>query len=1216
MKKIITIISFLFVFVIKANAWYNYPYVCDNANCFNTNFQEINKNSSWYFMSNWKINSIDNLNSYINSKLQEYSNYYWSTKITIGWYYQNWWEVEDKKVTFSQLMSLWSFNIAEEKWIVFKTIVINETYSNWKDYLFSNFTDIINKFHSQFPAWERKNQLYNILEQIVYYDSDKKKFAIKNICNDSKCYDSNYLLVNYDSTNSYKILYWNIKPNSSFVSENFKVSEDFYISDNLIKWWDSINFNFKFDDYLDASISQTNYKYTIYYKYQGDTILNKFLTETISVSKDFKVTSPNIQDDIINNIIDLDIIDRDSKEIRIWVKEWLNLTKAWKVQFYFSVSNLTTWEKFDNQLINYSPLEVLPNDSIEATSALITSTFNKALNNFWFNTWDTFSVNLSFKDKFWNEQYDYIDWYEVSIADWSSEYIELSKAWSNTYSKVLTWVKTSQSSPYDIDFKFRITQSWYHILNWFIVKAKVKKDSATYVVPIKYYVSEAIVPTNLYDWNQKLNIYIKPPTVNDFALSCSKWPITIKTKCTSDNFSWCNATWNKSITFTNESQNWSQWVLSIIDYAYNVKSYQYSMNHIDQTAPEITFKLWNEVLNWSNYNFKAKEGFYVDISEKTPSTCVSIAETSYVLKVNWKEILNKKTSELSTSIDLSQYLTVSWTKIIYVKTTDKFWNSRDKTVTFNIFPTDDNLSTKNEWILTVSSQNDKYADNSDYYEYTLQLKDKFWNAIYDKEISLFDQNCSWSNQCKTIKTNMITSSWDDAIVEDLSNNKTNSEWKVFIKVKSLTPWEFSQRFKIIMNEWDDSYKDLSSKSEFFKSIVDGNSFKKPFLWKLLASSDWVNFNELPVIWTNMHYKLEISSIGTLSSTSINISNFLPYVKVVDSVNTVLQNKSEVSWLNSKQPLFSARINTSVSATSLSSNPWIKISDDNEKSPVQISYNLWWKEVTYYLSDNELPTSRDVIKIESKSSWFLWIKIIWQKQWWWKLEITWQKSNVSDIATSSVREEIRKNAFNFIKNMKSWQTLNWVKYIKWDINISWDQSYETLVVENWNVIISWDLNTSGKKLWIIVLKDWYNIEKDFKNKWNIYINQNVKKVNATLYADGWLISSNSSWIAYSEDNTSRTASLKAQLYIKWSLFTRNTIWWSIFTWWNYILPWWNKTQDFDNAMVYDLNYLRTWNNWCDKNWNNSCSDIWEYTESLIIEYNPTIQTNPPKLFSNL
>ena len=97
MKKIITIISFLFVFVIKANAWYNYPYVCDNANCFNTSFQEINKNSSWYFMSNWKINSIDNLNSYINSKLQEYSNYYWSTKITIGWYYQNWWEVEEDR---------------------------------------------------------------------------------------------------------------------------------------------------------------------------------------------------------------------------------------------------------------------------------------------------------------------------------------------------------------------------------------------------------------------------------------------------------------------------------------------------------------------------------------------------------------------------------------------------------------------------------------------------------------------------------------------------------------------------------------------------------------------------------------------------------------------------------------------------------------------------------------------------------------------------------------------------------------------------------------------------------------------------------------------------------------------------------------------------------------------------------------------------------------
>jgi len=83
----------------------------------------------------------------------------------------------------------------------------------------------------------------------------------------------------------------------------------------------------------------------------------------------------------------------------------------------------------------------------------------------------------------------------------------------------------------------------------------------------------------------------------------------------------------------------------------------------------------------------------------------------------------------------------------------------------------------------------------------------------------------------------------------------------------------------------------------------------------------------------------------------------------------------------------------------------------------------------------------------------------------------------------------------------------------------------------------------------------------------------------------------------------------QLVMKWTLFTRNTIGWSI-TWasWEYLFPGW-QTWSRDQVKIYDLNYIRlsnenlatTYNNWNEDN--------------FVIIYNPQIQTNPPAGFGN-
>lgn len=1224
MLKIIKYFIFIALLwgIIAANAGYNYPYICNNQNCYITTFWEIDKQQDWYFLSNEKFLEVSNLKNYINNKLETYSNYYWNTKITIDWYYLWTGSIIDKSLTFQELLNQDEFYIAEMQgfpW--FRTVQILETYESGRDYLFSNFTQVINLYHKNFPLWDRKNQLKNILDSIVYYDDFSKKFALKNTCEQSNCYKSNYYLISPYAQNSFKFISGTIRKNSDFIFDNFKVSEDFYISKVFLKWWESLDFNFRFEDYLDASKPVTRYNYRIYYRYEWE-VPKEFLSETIFVSKDYKVSSPKIWAEFIDDIVDLEVLNQDTKKIKIWIKEWITLTKVWKVTFYFSVENVTTEEKFDLSIINHSPVEIIPSDEIQNWKASIVTPFTKAKNTIWFNQWDTFSVVLDLKDKFWNEHYDYNEWYEISLSAWTSDSLELAKAGSNEYSKVLTWVKTTQISPYYIEFKFRITKSWYHVFNWFHVKVKSKKNNSSYITPTVFYEQDSIIPAQLYDGNQKMNIYIKSPDVSDFVISCSKWPIVLKTNCTSDNFSWCNPSQNQSKTFSLESENGSTGSLRIIDYAYNVKTYQYRMDHIDTTPPVITIKKWDTSLTWSSYKFYASDDFYIDIEEKTTPTCIPQVNTHYILTVNGTKIKDEKIKDTFFSIPLDVLQTI-WEKKISIQATDVYGNTSIKNITFNIYPNIEGI-VENSTLSAIASSWEKYADNNTSYDYIITLKDKFWNYVYDREVILIDQNCQWAFACKTIKTDMVNFSWQDALIEyDYQWKKTDSGGKISFKLKSLSPWEFKERFKIVVKEWDQNYQSTEKNLEFYKDTTFTKAFLKPFYWQLLVSKDGVNYDALPEIWTDLLYKINLIWPASLHAISPQLTNFKEYIKPIDWENTLLQNLSDIYWLNSREPKFTTRINTSIWAKELSI-PWIKISDALEETPIIISYTLWWESVRYYLASDNNENSKSVIRIDNIQDSFLWVKVIWWIQAEGKSEFTGQEVNISNLYNSWQRTQIRKNAYEFIKGMKNNSIVNKVKYVNGNITIPDDDLrswlYETLVVVNGNVTINNNIDKLSNALfWIIVIKDNYDIHKDYINAGNVYITPQVSEINAIIYSDWWIISVDDAGKTYLQDSTIRTADLKQQLYLKGSVFTRNTIWWAILwweweSWWKYVLPGGSTTENFDIAMIYDLNYVRRWNVGCDKNGNLSCNDTWEYIDPFIIEYDPRIQTIPPRVFS--
>ena len=1269
-KKVIFI--FLLAFILFANVYAEtksekkYLYVCDNSECLNTTKNSISEDQ--YYMINTELNSVSNFSDYIEEVLyNNYINYYkYDSIILIEWYCLDSWceNIEDKEFTFEELIKInWEINLWEDFFWWWEDNQIISTYSSWKDYLFTNFSDIINELHEWYPIWDKKDNLSDILENIISYNTGNDKFEVKNVCKDnydsSTCWNSNKEYIELTNNGAYKFLTWEIKEYINFKNDTFKVSESYNVSDLYLKAWNSLDFDFWFEDYLNFWSDYTEYEYKIYYNYEWKWELwaeDYFLKENIKIdNNDFSITSDNIEQNIIWERIEIEVLNEFSKKIRVWIKEWIILTKAWKVDFYLSVKNITTWDSFDIALVNNekTPVEIFPNDNISKWySEIINEDAFEWLSD---ENYLIYKIFVKLEDKYNNIHYDYIDGYDISISDWSSKNIKLAEYWSDEYSDSL---QSIESRDYNWEnvliFYFKVTWSWYHDFKGFDIKVKQKENKDLYLNPIEYSYMNNIVPKSLYDENwQLIQIYIEQPLISELELEC--WnSVSLSYFCSSDNFSWCDSNKNTSKLYKNFSDNWKISYLTLKDLAGNINVYKYFINHIDSIAPSIDIYKNDNLLELSEYSYKANSDLLkIIFNEVTPSKCNS--QINYTIKINdeIKESWNlDNTWEFN--IDIDNLFNSTWEFVLEVNVTDKYWNENTKTLNFIIYPND--LDSNNTLIFT-SQKDSKYANHDDYYEYIIELKDKYWNVIYDKEIDELNLNCKSYDDCSYITNNMYYNNWDDSIWIEYDSLESDEEWKIYFNIKSFAPWIFSELFEIKLNSWDNNYIDLLEDDIYeIWSINNYNSFKKPFTWKLFVSDNTgsIDFDSLPVLWTMQKYKLGLfeNTDITYASWNINIIWNNTIKNTVDwHIFKDFTNVKNIFWSGTDLYLwFTSKIDVTNSGVVLTS-PNI-ITDD-----LLINYNLEGENITYVLTENDdfkntvnielwlkgkleerlKEELEEKIKKELEEKYkkelilkkefedekidyniISWLRIIWILHWPWNTEITWQVKKITDLSKIDYRAEIRKNAYLLIKNKKSWEITNWVKYVEWDISISWNiTDYETLIVKNWNVIITWDLNTAWNKLWIIILKDWYNVINDYKDSWNIYVNSNVSYVDAMIYWDWWFISSDTKWSPYTEDSIERTSDLQEQLVLKWALFTRNTIWWAMLSWWYYLLPGWAKTTDYNNAMIYDLNYLKTWNNWWDwddenDDWNNY--NEW-YDDPFIIKYNSNIQIDLPVWFDD-
>lgn len=161
-------------------------------------------------------------------------------------------------------------------------------------------------------------------------------------------------------------------------------------------------------------------------------------------------------------------------------------------------------------------------------------------------------------------------------------------------------------------------------------------------------------------------------------------------------------------------------------------------------------------------------------------------------------------------------------------------------------------------------------------------------------------------------------------------------------------------------------------------------------------------------------------------------------------------------------IFEARIDTSASGTGLVI-PQIQVD-----RPV-VRYTLGGQTVAYPLT----PTTdaNDTTPLALGGDDFLGVKIIGALQGDGKQVITGQQDNFSKVNFTDIDAEIRKNAYNFMRNTPSGTVVSGVKYVNGDFTLTQRDidtgKYNTLLVQG-NLTIADDINIEKKQLGIIVL----------------------------------------------------------------------------------------------------------------------------------------------------
>lgn len=824
---------------------------------------------------------------------------------------------------------------------------------------------------------------------------------------------------------------------------------------------------------------------------------------------------------------------------------------------FFNLSIETDWNISKNNNIIEISWKNWNNSSLKTTIIYSWKEYN-------FN-WNSVFIELNEENIKLNNKI--IEFFTNKIYNWTKEfYYEISNDNKNIFLKrkifkrINTWTTRSSNNVYDTFEAYK----WNNV--GFALSSNKDTQGPDYTTWLNYwdYTQHYYTTTKvkLYsvdlwcnkeeysDWETHVNIDSFDWTLSWIIEPEFSWPVKINWEC--QKFNW---------TCSNSS-NWSIKIFSTDKIALDGLRYsqvwEIWWNKIWVDSIEFTLKKRDQL------TYLKKK---INISKKTGIWDFWVLNFNDFEILNWSDNLLTKTWNYWVELVLYSWNQIVWTYSFPLIIVPNYEYTKTRTL-------------EKVWNLW-------FANNSDNYNFCQNITDSFWNKynnLWDIDVEIL-WNWFYLNQVNNI--------WEWLNIY----NKTFNDSKLCFSVKSYSPWENNITFYSNFKKYDLDWNFVWNKQI---NITENISFLKPFITNDFSI---INANKKLEIWPSLNMNLEIMPKSILKDYSIN--DFSNNINLWDTINHEF----------TKQPVSIQNNNLKYSFTiDAKTNNWIDVAPSIvlDKNPI-ISYIIDWKSIKYYVNKSTNPNNNDKLSL----SWVKWIsgiKVVWTSQTTWKSDATNNIVNFSDLSKSTLRASVKKNTSIITKWLSAWKLSNWVIYYNWDKKTSaiqseiWFSNIETLVIKNWNLIIDQNnLWWNKDKFWIIVTRD----DNSKTNLWNIYITPWVTYIKSSIYADWWIISSNNSWIPYTSDTDERTNILNNQLIIKWSILTRNTIWWAVNAWWKYILPGWETTTDFNSAMIYDLNYLRRSNNWWDSNklLNNNNSN------NVVIIYNSLIQTNPPKWFWN-
>lgn len=1157
--------SYTSVYAICSNNSFQINDVCNNEYCTETSTKIFNtKNVQPYVMKEINYININNFSEWVDSQLEFYSDVKFKNKnFTIDNLCNADWDCDDSEMNLNELYAMKdSFKVKEWPYRNRKKV----EYINGYNYFFVNYKAIFKEFSRRGPIPELNTMIPNTLN---YKNIEgENTLILKNICSNDDCSISSEKSIRVSSTEAIKIKTGKVEQVIDIVGNNFSFIE------HKFSWHDfmagkPINVKFNFKDTISSSSTcdNLNYNYTISYAYLSETWeeeIKPLLSDSFILNRDLSLPT-----DTENLWVS---VSANNESAFIKIDESVNLTRSWKVNFYFKITN-PFWEIIQGKINKLSPVNVIPG-AVDINKSIIELVWYDPIEEI--RPWDTLIVHAKLKDTFGNVYFNKKD--GINVSYWVLWLKPKVKFFDGIKTYIFGWVNITSVNGEDnplFQFKFQFTEPWYY------------PQKFQFKIPL-YDVNDNFIQYQIVNISQLWEDgTVKKYTVKnaeweawDFNISCSRWPIKIKTVCTSDNLSWCDAWYNQSKTFLSEADNGSEWELVIRDFAHNEKVFQYKMNHIDQTAPVAT--ITGLPVNWASEKASDKK-LKITLSDKKAWYCDR--KIFYSISVNWEKIIdNASTTENNKEIifDNKEFFKEAWDKSLFIELKDSIWNTNTYSKNYKIIPSKPDYE-KTEISYIPSGL--KYANNSDTHNYKLIIKDKYWNKLTKNKINL---KIDTGNQ-KNIYYDILNNDSESALKLVAATN-TDDNGEISLKVSSVAPWKFTPKFLVSIPNRNDAWSYNGTFTKFHKLVSSwDHQFLKPVTSVIFVSDNWTNWDKNPVIWTKQLYKVEL--VNTFSWTNPQIENIENWF---------------ISSISSHSIEDITKISTNIAELRVDAEADILSSPNVATDNLIVGFTINGKKVRYYL---------DSISITWEKKETLWVKIIWVQQWNWKWSETGQEENFTDMNKSNLRAKVRKNAFLLTKNLNSWKIINGIKYVEGDYKLtSSDSWYETLIVKNWNVFIT--ENISNIK-WIIVLKDNYSfVTPTTLTKWNILITPNVTRISSVIYADGWLMSAKNENSIFHYDSAARTNTLNKQLILRWALFTRNTIWGAVkWNTWKYTLPGGKEIEIYDAAMYYDLNYLRRGNEWCNTDWDslNGCTWVSEHKEPFVIIYESSIQWTPPKGF---